>query len=250
MKVGLKVIHGSNAGRVVNIPVREFLIGRKDGCHLRPSSDLISRKHCMIKITDAGVIVRDLKSRNGTFINDELVQGERELKYGDRLKVGKLEFQILIDHGIGGTKKDKVKDVKEAAVRAATAPPPPATTKEEKAGDAVSSWLEEADEIDRERRINDPDTRQYKTEEEERVVLPKQADDTLSGASEEDTQVEQREKLKEKKEAEDEESKEEAEVKKKKAKKEPGKLPSMSGPQAKDSQDAASRVLKDFFNRR
>ena len=238
MKVKLKVLHGSNAGREVKVPVAEFVIGRKEGCHLRPRSDLISRKHCVIEISESVVKVRDLKSRNGTFVNGERLEGEIELTLGDRLKVGKIEFEVLIDHGLGGNKKPVVKDVKEAVARVAQKKPG------EKPESDISSWLEEADEIDREQRMTDPDTRQYKLGETERVTMDRPltkeeqeeleapevpSADTISGGdadTTDDTKIE------------------------KKKKKEFGKLPKAEGPQSKDSCDAAAQVLRDFFNRR
>ncbi len=246
MRVKLRVLHGANAGREVKIPVSQFLIGRDDACQLRPRSDLISRKHCVIRIGETGVVVRDLKSRNGTFVNDEKVEGDRELKLGDRLRVGKVEFEVLIDHGLAGTKKPVVKNVKEAVART--------VEKEAKGGEEdIDGWLEEADEVDRAQKLTDPDTRQYKLDETERVLLEKaeaakaaqagksadskaddEADattDTISGAdvTEEDTKVGSP---------------------KTKKKREFGKLPDVPNSQSENSRDAAAQVLKDFFNRR
>ena len=229
MRVRLKVLQGSNAGRELNITKADFVIGRKEGCHLRPRSDLISRKHCVIATTKSGVVVRDLKSRNGTFVNDERVEGERELKLGDLLKVGKFEFEVIIDHTLGGSKMPEPKDVKEVAART--------TAAAENKGGEVSDWLEEADEVERERRQTDPATRQYKLDETDRVDLEQASKETISGADPEtadDTKIETPDDKKKGKEK----------------KKEPGKLPQRPGLQTDNSRDAAAQVLKDFFNRR
>jgi pSer/pThr/pTyr-binding forkhead associated (FHA) protein len=63
------------------------------------------------------VAVRDFGSKNGTVVNNETIKGERELKNGDRLKIGDLEFEIRLDVGVGGKKKPKVKSIQEAAAR-------------------------------------------------------------------------------------------------------------------------------------
>ena len=42
-----------------------------------------------------GIVVKDLESRNGTFINDVPVQGEATLKPGDVLRIGPMVFQLL-----------------------------------------------------------------------------------------------------------------------------------------------------------
>lgn len=238
MKVALKILNGGHAGETLKIRSQEFLIGRSEGCHLRLLSDRISRKHCVIKIHDSKVYVRDLNSRNGTFINDDRIQDKRQLDFGDRLKVGALEFEVLIDHQIGGIKKPVVQGLKDAVARSAGTKA--ATEYTENADDAVSSWLEEADEIDRERGTNDPHGRRFEVEETSRINVSKSHSDTISGAlADEDTKVQ--EKPEESVAAQSDESDSATS-------KEPGKLPKI--PTAKDSQDAASQALKAFFNRR
>ena len=111
MQVKLKVLLGSSAGKEIPVPVSRFLIGRGDDCHMRPKSDAISRNHCAILISGDSVILRDLNSRNGTFVNDERIQGDRELKAGDKIRIGKLEFEAVIKQA----KPDEKKAVKKEA---------------------------------------------------------------------------------------------------------------------------------------
>jgi pSer/pThr/pTyr-binding forkhead associated (FHA) protein len=96
MRVKLKVLVGSGAGKEIPVPVSRFLIGRADDCHMRPKSDAISRNHCAILVKEDGVVIRDLNSRNGTFVNGERIQGDCELKAGDKIGIGKLEFEAVI----------------------------------------------------------------------------------------------------------------------------------------------------------
>lgn len=119
MDVRLKVLNGGQAGKELPIKGPKFFVGRSEECHLRPKSDLISRHHCVLMFDDAVVAVRDLGSRNGTLINDEPVVGERELTTGDRLKIGQLEFEIIIKIGEKPPKRPKVKSIKEAVARTA-----------------------------------------------------------------------------------------------------------------------------------
>jgi len=94
VKLSLVVINGKHAGRIIRVKRSKFTIGRSRDCHLRPSSDRISRHHCVILVEEEGVLVRDLDSRNGTFVNGERIEGERPVEDGDRLGVGRLELEV------------------------------------------------------------------------------------------------------------------------------------------------------------
>lgn len=96
LQAKLKVVGGKHHGKSIVVPKGKFLIGREQDCQLRPNSELVSRHHCVINIDDFTVRLRDLGSTNGTFVNGNRVRGEVTLKAGDRVRVGKLDFEILI----------------------------------------------------------------------------------------------------------------------------------------------------------
>lgn len=96
LRVELKVLEGSQAGKVIPLNVRQFLIGREQDCHLRPNSELVSRHHCVFTVDEFAVRLRDLGSTNGTFLNGERLRGQAVLKAGDRVVVGKLSFEVSI----------------------------------------------------------------------------------------------------------------------------------------------------------
>jgi pSer/pThr/pTyr-binding forkhead associated (FHA) protein len=137
MDVRLKVLAGANTGQEVKLPAPKFFIGRAEDCHLRPKSDLISRHHCVVMVEDSLVVVRDLGSRNGTFVNDEQVVGERELRAGDKLRVGPLYFELVIVELPATKKRPKVTSVKDAATRTANGAPG------NQADEDVTQWLTE-----------------------------------------------------------------------------------------------------------
>ena len=89
MQVRLKVIGGKNDGREIKISVPSFIIGRGEQAHLRPASDMVSRKHCAVNIKDGKVTVEDLGSRNGTFINGKAIDAPHTVEVGDTLRVGR-----------------------------------------------------------------------------------------------------------------------------------------------------------------
>lgn len=104
MKLSLVVAQGVHTGKVIPVTAADFVIGRDPQCQLRPASPAVSKQHCALSIRDGKVYVRDCGSTNGTFINDEQVAAEREVKAGDRLRVGPLEFDLRIEAGVAAPK--------------------------------------------------------------------------------------------------------------------------------------------------
>ena len=92
----LHVIGGKHAGQVIPLNRRTLLIGRETDCQLRPSSELVSRHHCVFSIDDYAVRLRDLGSTNGTMVNGERIAKEVTLVTGDRIMVGNLEFEFRV----------------------------------------------------------------------------------------------------------------------------------------------------------
>ena len=99
----LRVISGKQAGSLIPLSSGRFLIGREEDCHLRPGNDLVSRHHCVFKTDEFSLRIRDLGSTNGTFVNGERLRGEIMLNTGDQVKVGTLEFEVLIHEGSEAT---------------------------------------------------------------------------------------------------------------------------------------------------
>jgi pSer/pThr/pTyr-binding forkhead associated (FHA) protein len=100
MKLSLEVLtEGKQKGKILPITLSQFLIGRDPQCHLRPASPLISKRHCALLQRDGKVYVRDFDSTNGTFVNEQPVKGEVELKNNDHLKVGPIAFNVVLQTG-------------------------------------------------------------------------------------------------------------------------------------------------------
>jgi predicted component of type VI protein secretion system len=138
MKLSLIVLaSGKQEGKVLEIKLPQFLVGRDPQCHLRPASSLISKRHCVILQREGKAFVRDFDSTNGTFLNDEPVRGEVELHNDDRLKIGPLLFTVRLEAGAavnrptpapptkGVGKPGAAPAVKPAAAPAATPKPAP-----------------------------------------------------------------------------------------------------------------------------
>jgi len=100
MKFSLVVADGVHKGKVIPVPLSQFLIGRDPQCHLRPASAAISKRHCALLVRGKRVMVRDFKSTNGTFVNGQQVTDQLELRDGDQLKVGPLLFSIKLEAAV------------------------------------------------------------------------------------------------------------------------------------------------------
>lgn len=221
MEVRLKVLVGKNAGQELTVPGPRFFIGRAEDCQLRPRSDLISRHHCVLLIEEGFVAIRDFGSKNGTIVNGQRIVGERELKPGDRLIIGPLEFEVTVPAATPAKKRPKVESIKEAAARTAEGHGP------QGGGEKldVSQWLTDGDS-----KILDAETR---------VIQVNETGEIDVGNGHTDTKPEVTPA------AEPVSAKTAAPAKSK-----PGKLPPIQKDNSGDSRAAAADVLNKFFKRR
>lgn len=225
MQVKLRVIGGRNDGREIKISIPEFVIGRGDDAHLKPSSDLVSRNHCLLKIDNGSLIVSDMGSRNGTFINGNKLEAEHVAKVGDTLRVGRLQFEILIDYGQPGNKKPRIEGVAEAAARTVSGNGKVNVTEE-----SITDWLATNDDENRSLQ----ETQHFSLEETPTKMFERSDEIADSDSGE----VEGPDSGKEVKES--------GSKKHKKYK----KLPPQEKVKADSSKSAADDVLRKFFNRR
>ena len=68
-------------------------VGRAPRADFIVDAALVSRLHCRITACDEALEVVDLKSTNGTFVNDKRVQ-RAQVKSGDRLRLGRVELTV------------------------------------------------------------------------------------------------------------------------------------------------------------
>lgn len=232
MLVKLRVMQGAQAGREVIIPVAEFLIGRGEECHLRPRSDAISRRHCVIVVNDKQVVLRDLGSKNGSYVNGQRVEGTCEMQAGDQLVVGPLQFELVVEHTLGGTKRPAARDVKEIAARTAASASQDLD---------IARWLEEDDDTDASRAVATPETRQFRLDDTSNNMNMETQVDGGPGGIAEDAEAES--------DTDDTDNGADDPDKKRWKKSPKGKLPLRTQIQGKDSREAAAEMLKRFFNR-
>src|SRR5207247_3759042 len=94
----------NTGGRVVSLTDgREYVItgaslvfGREAGCDVVVGGKDVSRRHAEIVQTPKGYLVVD-SSTNGTFVNEERVQGQRILARADLVRIGEENFRVYAD---------------------------------------------------------------------------------------------------------------------------------------------------------
>lgn len=85
-------------GRQQELPLRKpaQVIGRSTDVAVRIPSSAVSRHHCEITVADGKVVIKDLGSSNGTYVNRKRVQ-QAAINAGDLLAVGDKVFVVRID---------------------------------------------------------------------------------------------------------------------------------------------------------
>ena len=63
------------------------VVGREGTCDVYVESNQVSRRHCLLQVTERGLLVKDLESTNGTFVNG-IPMSDGYINEGDRLGLG------------------------------------------------------------------------------------------------------------------------------------------------------------------
>lgn len=95
----LVVIYGDDLGRRYPLQNGENVVGRSHKASIQIDHESVSRRHACLDVSQGGVVLTDMQSTNGTYVNDGLVK-ERTLADGDLLKVGRTIFKYLAGNNI------------------------------------------------------------------------------------------------------------------------------------------------------
>jgi pSer/pThr/pTyr-binding forkhead associated (FHA) protein len=94
MSVTMKVVQGKPQESHLEFPDGAFVIGKGPECHVRADSELISPKHCLLRVHRHDVRVFDLCTTNGTLVNGRRVE-ECALDSGDKLQLGTFVLEVV-----------------------------------------------------------------------------------------------------------------------------------------------------------
>ena len=73
----------------------EITIGRKEGNTIKLSDKYVSGNHAKIDIKNNEIIIEDLASTNGVFVNDEKIDKYVKLRANDQIRIGSAIFKII-----------------------------------------------------------------------------------------------------------------------------------------------------------
>jgi len=91
-------------GRTHELKVDKTTIGRVEDNTFQIAEPSVSSHHCEVLLRGTEVVVKDLNSTNGTFINGEKIS-EAPLKPGQLLRLGQIEMRLETDAQAPATKK-------------------------------------------------------------------------------------------------------------------------------------------------
>ncbi len=89
-------VRGPLKGHVIPLPEGEYCVGRQPTNDLQLEDNAVSRRHCLFVRSADGCTLKDLDSRNGTFVTGTPVT-EHQLEAGDEIRIGGSVFCYLLD---------------------------------------------------------------------------------------------------------------------------------------------------------
>lgn len=225
MKVKLRILHGTlqdthghRGVQEVRIRGPRFVIGRADDCSLCCRSDSVLPQHCEVLLDQQRAILRPLSDKAATYLNGQLVEYEQTLQAGDQLRIGRLDFEILIA-------EDSPPVPAEPQAAADLEQETEGETERDPAAEEIMDLLAQADERERIERQEHPELRVFHVESGEKAAVP-ELDETAEP--------------------------EEAAKTRRRHKKKPGKLPTRPPKdeiKGEDSTEAAQEALRKLFSR-
>jgi len=93
-KFVMRGVSGPTFGKTFGV-VGTLTLGRSAECDIAIPSDEISRHHAKLQVVPDGVMVEDMGSANGTFVNNQRVHGTVLMRHGDELRLDTVRFLLM-----------------------------------------------------------------------------------------------------------------------------------------------------------
>ena len=96
LRFALKVLEGTESGKVFEVTRSRVTVGREEG-EILLGDPLVSRKHAAFEVYGSHhIVLKDLASTNGTYLNDRLIAYSK-LNHGDRIRMGSTLLEAVIE---------------------------------------------------------------------------------------------------------------------------------------------------------
>src|SRR5689334_1220070 len=97
--LALRFISGKyQGGEFPMVPNKEIVVGRSSDLDMVLVEEMVSRKHARIAYENDAIVIEDLGSTNGTFVNGEKIK-RATLKEGDRVLIGTSILKVIVVEG-------------------------------------------------------------------------------------------------------------------------------------------------------
>jgi predicted component of type VI protein secretion system len=90
----LVILSEGFTGKACELTVDKTTIGRVDDNTFPIPEGSVSSHHCEVLVRGGDIVIHDLNSTNGTFVNGHQVTGEAVLKPGQILRLGQVEIRL------------------------------------------------------------------------------------------------------------------------------------------------------------
>jgi FHA domain len=81
-------------GHTLELRSGAVVVGRSSTCHVVLDDGLVSRRHAQFVVSSKTAVIEDFGSVNGVYLNGERISGQRALRDGDRVQIGKQDFVL------------------------------------------------------------------------------------------------------------------------------------------------------------
>lgn len=81
-------------GHTLELRNGAVVVGRSSTCHIVLDDGLVSRRHAQFMVNAKTAVIEDFGSVNGVYLNGERISGQRALRDGDRVQIGKQDFVL------------------------------------------------------------------------------------------------------------------------------------------------------------
>ncbi len=97
VRMQLELVSGTQAGQQIECTVYKSAIwGRsKEMCDVSFDDPRISKQHCVFEVRECGVVLSDLNSHNGTYVNGIRIPKEHLLHVGDTIQLGNTVLRVI-----------------------------------------------------------------------------------------------------------------------------------------------------------